>query len=203
MTYKRWLIPVAGIAAAAAVLAVTAVVVFRPAGSEPTPDRGSAEGIEPALCRVADDDPDECVEDLLPRIPADCPEEYPDCDDTVDFIDDGPIRGDPDEPVSNEPPAVIDPAPGDCSTEHEMALCERLAIQTVVRDLSERAGADPDQIALIGAEYVDWPDSSLGNPQPGMAYLQVITPGFKIVLEYDGAHYIYHTDTGSRAELVQ
>jgi hypothetical protein len=41
-------------------------------------------------------------------------------------------------------------------------------------------------------EEKDWPDSSLGCPQPGMAYLQVITPGYLIVLRALGNDYMYH-----------
>ena len=46
-----------------------------------------------------------------------------------------------------------------------------------------------------------WRTSSLGCifitgscPQPGFMYAQVITPGYRVVLEYAGKQYIYHTD---------
>ena len=42
---------------------------------------------------------------------------------------------------------------------------------------------------------MEWSDASLGCPQPGMAYAQVITPGFRIALEAQGQLYQYHTDT--------
>ena len=39
---------------------------------------------------------------------------------------------------------------------------------------------------------IDWRDSSLGCPKPGMAYLEVITPGHKVMLSVDGQVYAVH-----------
>ena len=61
-------------------------------------------------------------------------------------------------------------------------------------DLANRLGladADPIRLATIGK--VEWENSSLGNPQPGMTYDQAIVPGFAMLLEADGAFYMYHT----------
>ena len=48
---------------------------------------------------------------------------------------------------------------------------------------------------MVSAQAVEWPDGSLGCPQPGMAYLQVITPGYKLVLAAGGQEYSYHAAT--------
>ncbi len=61
-------------------------------------------------------------------------------------------------------------------------------------DLAERLGIAEEAIAVASIEEMEWPDSSLGCPQPGMMYLQVITPGFRIVLTANGQEYKYHTD---------
>ena len=47
---------------------------------------------------------------------------------------------------------------------------------------------------LVALEPVDWPNTSLGCPEPDMLYAQVITPGFRLVFEYEGQQYEYHTD---------
>lgn len=52
-----------------------------------------------------------------------------------------------------------------------------------------------DEIKVVSLEAVEWRDSSLGCPQEGMAYAQVITPGYMIVLEADGQTYEFHTNT--------
>ena len=49
---------------------------------------------------------------------------------------------------------------------------------------------------------VEWRNSSLGNPQPGMMYAQMIVPGFKILLEADGAFYPYHTSFNEAVALI-
>jgi hypothetical protein len=65
--------------------------------------------------------------------------------------------------------------------------------------LANELGCEPDAITLVSVEAVEWSDSSLGCPQPGMMYMQVITPGYYVVLEHDGHRYSYHTDRGRRA----
>jgi hypothetical protein len=59
-------------------------------------------------------------------------------------------------------------------------------------------GTGVGEITLLSAEAVQWRDSSLGCPQPGMNYLMVITPGYLIKLEAGGAIYEYHA-SASRA----
>ncbi len=61
----------------------------------------------------------------------------------------------------------------------------------------ELALAETD-IAVVAVEATEWRDSSLGCPKPGMNYLQVITPGYKITLEAQGKRYEYHSDTNRR-----
>lgn len=63
-------------------------------------------------------------------------------------------------------------------------------------DLAERLGIKIDAIMLISYEDVVWPDSSLGCQQPGMAYLQVPKDGSRIILEFEGTTYDYHTGGG-------
>jgi hypothetical protein len=72
------------------------------------------------------------------------------------------------------------------------------ALSAVRRDLAQRLNLTETRIILIRAEAVDWPDSSLGCPQPGMMYLQVITPGYRLVLGADGVSAEYHTDVTGR-----
>jgi hypothetical protein len=72
------------------------------------------------------------------------------------------------------------------------------ALAAVRWDLAQRLKLPEAQIALVRAEAVDWPDSSLGCPQPGMMYLQVVTPGYRLVLSAGGVSAEYHTDAGGR-----
>ena len=55
-----------------------------------------------------------------------------------------------------------------------------------------------DAISVLSAESVTWPDGSLGCPEPGMQYIQVLTEGFRVQLEARGRRAEYHTDRGSQ-----
>ena len=76
------------------------------------------------------------------------------------------------------------------------------AVQQIVaqarENLSQRLGVGVDQVEPGEAQAVAWPDTSLGCPQPGMAYAQVITPGYRIVLTAGGKTYEYHADSQRR-----
>ena len=52
----------------------------------------------------------------------------------------------------------------------------------------------PDKIKLVSTEAVDWPDSCLGVSTEGIMCSQVVTPGFRVVLEADGKQVEYHTN---------
>ncbi len=64
----------------------------------------------------------------------------------------------------------------------------------VLADLAEKTGLPPDQITLTEMEATNWSDASLGCPQEGMMYAQVITPGYLMRFEAGGQAYEYHTD---------
>ncbi len=60
-------------------------------------------------------------------------------------------------------------------------------------DLADRLGISADDIETVSAEAVVWPDGSLGCPQPGMEYTQVLVDGAKIVLYAQGKTWEYHS----------
>jgi hypothetical protein len=65
----------------------------------------------------------------------------------------------------------------------------------VVADAAQRAGVDPSQVSLVSIEAVQWPDASLGCPQSGMMYIQMITPGYRVMVAAAGVQQEYHTDS--------
>ncbi len=73
---------------------------------------------------------------------------------------------------------------------------ERL-VTAAKEDLAGRIGVGVDDLEVLHFETVTWSDSSLGCPQPGMAYLQVLVDGFRLVLFHADTAYSYHgTDSG-------
>jgi protein-disulfide isomerase len=51
-----------------------------------------------------------------------------------------------------------------------------------------------ENIKLETYEAVEWSDSSLGCPEDGKFYSQVITSGYRLTLSANGKSYIYHTN---------
>ena len=102
----------------------------------------------------------------------------------------------------SEAERVEEPVSADSKADAEPPSPEADAIaQLAVADLAERLGISPSAITIVSVEAVDWPDTSLGNPQPGMFYAQVITPGYKILLSANDQLFEYHTDR-QRVSLV-
>jgi hypothetical protein len=72
-----------------------------------------------------------------------------------------------------------------------------VALETAMDDLATRLQVTKDAIQITSVETRMWSDASLGCPQPGMMYAQVITPGFLIQLTADGKDYTYHASLNS------
>jgi hypothetical protein len=60
-------------------------------------------------------------------------------------------------------------------------------LQPILADAATRAGVDPSELRLVYASAVDFNDSSLGCPEPGMMYTQAIVPGYQVIVEHDEA----------------
>lgn len=69
-------------------------------------------------------------------------------------------------------------------------------IEKARADLANRLTVSANEISLVEATSVTWPDSSLGCPQEGMVYTQVLTPGYLILLEQGGNTFEYHASSG-------
>jgi hypothetical protein len=62
---------------------------------------------------------------------------------------------------------------------------ESIAKSTVARTL----GISPADVKVVSSDTKDFSDSSLDCPEPGMSYLQVITPGHVIIVEGEGRRF--------------
>lgn len=91
---------------------------------------------------------------------------------------------------------IEQPAPGVPGTTAQL-------IEAVKQDLSSKFDVAIDEIEVLAIEEMNWRDSSLGCPQPDMAYLQVITPGFRITLSVDRKIFYYHSRDISHFLLCQ
>ena len=89
------------------------------------------------------------------------------------------------------PPTIFVPA---VSPIVEEGMSKEEALAKVKADLVSRLGVKENEISLVSVEAVTWNDSSLGCPEKGMMYIQVLTPGYRIILEVSGKQYDYRTD---------
>lgn len=78
------------------------------------------------------------------------------------------------------------------------SMTEAQAVALAKQAASKQLAIPIEQLAVQHAQAVDWPDSSLGCPQPGMMYMQVITPGFKVEITVGKEIYPVHI-AGTRA----
>lgn len=83
--------------------------------------------------------------------------------------------------VVSSPACAADPGPARSGA----AAPEAIALQSV----ADALGIAPTGARVISSEFQDFPDASLGCPQPGMAYAQVITPGYRVLVEADGRRF--------------
>ncbi len=98
----------------------------------------------------------------------------------------------PEATKANPPANLPQPAPAGQGAEH--------VVQLARQDLAQKLKLPIEAIREVSVEAVEWPDTSLGCPQPGMMYAQVVTPGFRVVVAgKDQTQTVeYHTDAGRR-----
>jgi len=78
-----------------------------------------------------------------------------------------------------------------------------LPVETAREAFAATLAVQPDEIEVVEYEAVEWNDSSLGCPKPGQMYLQVITPGYRVVLAHGDEQATYHTSDGDRPVVVR
>jgi hypothetical protein len=78
------------------------------------------------------------------------------------------------------------------------------AIQAAQQALANKLGVNREIVRMVSYEHMMWRDSCLGVQVGKEICLEVITPGYRIVLEVDGKQYVYHTDeTGTNLILAE
>ncbi len=77
----------------------------------------------------------------------------------------------------------------------EMSKEEAIAIAK--ETLSQERDVDEGRIQVRRADAVRWPDTRLGCPQEGETFTEIITPGYRVLLQAEGALYRVHVGGGS------
>lgn len=72
-------------------------------------------------------------------------------------------------------------------------------LEAIVADAAERTGVDSAQVEIVSVTEEIFNDSSLGCPEPGQVYTQVITPGYIVIVQAGGAELDYRVGTQPEA----
>jgi hypothetical protein len=70
-------------------------------------------------------------------------------------------------------------------------------LDPIIDEVARDAGVLRDQVRVVSAEAMTFPNAGLGCEQPGMMYTQVQVDGYRVVLDAGGISYDYR-GTGSR-----
>jgi hypothetical protein len=98
------------------------------------------------------------------------------------------------EPAATEEPSTVDEQPTSTEFPTDIPVDLTPAQRAAIEALSENLGLPADEIKLVSTEGVEWPDGCLGVQLEGLMCTQVITPGFRIVLEANGREVEYRTN---------
>ena len=105
----------------------------------------------------------------------------------------------PPDSISSPLPTL--PATGDVEMTPSILPPEEPGLQDLITnvkaDLAGRLSLPAEEITLLEYTEVEWSDSSMDCPERGMSYLQVITPGYRIILQANGNSYEYHSNRDS------
>ncbi|MGD2144512.1 MAG: hypothetical protein PVF54_08560 [Anaerolineae bacterium] len=87
----------------------------------------------------------------------------------------------------------------------KVVVCERKEQEGRAAAVAQLAGEleiPSDEIEVLSVELYEWADTSLGCPEAGTSYAQVITPGYRVILETQGEKYEVHTDREGRVAVI-
>lgn len=70
------------------------------------------------------------------------------------------------------------------------------AIEAAKAALREEPDVGDGALVVRRADAVEWPDAGLGCPEEGKSYAQVVTPGFRVLLQVNAKVYRVHVGEG-------
>ncbi|WP_166355812.1 hypothetical protein [Phytoactinopolyspora limicola] len=74
-------------------------------------------------------------------------------------------------------------------------------LDEVIADAAGRSGVDVGGVTVVRAQAVQWPDGSLGCPEPGQMYTQAIVDGYWVELDAGGEVFDYRLNDQGMVKL--
>lgn len=76
-------------------------------------------------------------------------------------------------------------------------------LQKAIDELCTKLGCEPKDVSLQSCRSVMWGDSSLGLPESGYYYTQVLTPGYQLVLKKGSDSFAVNTNEDGTAVKIR
>ena len=76
-------------------------------------------------------------------------------------------------------------------------------LDSILKEAATLAKVDREQLVIVRAESVVWNDGSLGCPEPGMMYTQMLVNGYWVVIEAAGQKYDFRVGSGGSFRLCR
>ena len=64
-------------------------------------------------------------------------------------------------------------------------------LDPILADAASRSGVAVDKLVVVTALSITWSDGSMGCPEPGQVYTQVILEGYRVSIRADTTTYDY------------
>lgn len=97
--------------------------------------------------------------------------------------------------IPDAPKEAAPPPAGHAGDAVAAASVPREVRRAVVADAARRFKVAESAVVVSQAEQVTWNDGSLGCPQPGQMYTQMLVSGYRIVATSGAGQMEYHTDS--------
>jgi hypothetical protein len=91
-------------------------------------------------------------------------------------------------------PDMVDDTPTPAGEPVNIASVPREVRRAVAADAARRFNVAASAVVLARAEQVTWPDGSLGCPEPGKLYTQMLVPGYRLTAKTTAGELVYHAD---------
>jgi hypothetical protein len=130
--------------------------------------------------------PPEPSPEVITRTPAEV-------DPTEPSVGESPLS--PPATPTPKPPAETSPLVEPSPVPSESGAAKANKVMEIARShLAASLSIPPEEVDRVSIQRAEWPDASLGCPSPGELYAQVVTPGYRVILEVEGETYELHTD---------
>jgi len=90
-------------------------------------------------------------------------------------------------------------------TARHVVVCEhklKAWAEFAAEHLAAQLGISAQDVELQSVARYEWPDASMGCPEPGRTYAQVVTQGYSVILTVSGKKYEVHTDLEGRTAVT-